>query len=41
MPMVTGLTYEFAGLERIMGRSAAWSTNFREGMGSISEILIR
>jgi hypothetical protein len=41
MPTVAGLTYEFAGLERNMGRSAVWCTNFREGLGSISEILIR
>jgi hypothetical protein len=41
MPTVAGLTYEFAGLERNMGRSATWSINFREGMGNISEILIR
>ncbi len=41
MPTVAGLTYEFEGLERNMRRSADWSTNFREGLGSISEILIR
>jgi hypothetical protein len=38
MPTVVGLAYEFAGLERCMRRSAVWSTNFTEVLGSISEI---
>jgi hypothetical protein len=41
LPTVTGLIYEFSGLERTMGRSDTWNTNFRECVNNFSEVLIR
>jgi hypothetical protein len=40
LPTVTGLTYEFTGLERTMGRNDTWNTNFRECVNNFGEIFI-